>query len=316
MGFVLGAGLGKRLGTLTESIPKPLIPIFNRPLITYTFDRLRDLGIHEIIVNTHHCAEVYHQYFCPDVEGIAQYKAGRITFRHEPVLLETAGGIRNSSDLLQGQSFLVYNGDILSNLPIQPAIDRHFREGNLATLILRSQGDPLRVQLNEETGLISDIGGRIGGYTDRPYLFTGIYLLSPEIHQWIPKGQPLSMTPLLVERIRQGDRIAGVVIDEGDWWDIGTRDAYLKVHQKLFSQADDISSFPAGPTVHPSARVDSTAKLQGFYAIGAHCKVGAGSVIEDSVIWDGACIGKNVHLQRCIVRSDKTVASSAKDRDF
>ncbi|MDI6722623.1 MAG: sugar phosphate nucleotidyltransferase, partial [Candidatus Aenigmarchaeota archaeon] len=92
--FILGAGLGTRLRPLTESTPKPLLEIGHRPIISFAMAHLRSVGIKRFIVNTHHCAEKYKEAF-PD----SSWHGIPITFRHEPVLLDTAGGIKNIEDL-------------------------------------------------------------------------------------------------------------------------------------------------------------------------------------------------------------------------
>src|SRR4030095_1583561 len=92
--FILGAGLGTRLRPLTNRCPKPLIPVANKPLITWAFDHLLDGGIERFVVNTPHCAERYEAAF-PD----QAYQNVPILFRHEPEILETAGGIKNVEDL-------------------------------------------------------------------------------------------------------------------------------------------------------------------------------------------------------------------------
>ena len=113
--FILGAGLGTRLRPLTERCPKPLLEIGGRPVITYAMDHLLSVGVERFIVNTHHCPEVYLQKF-PDM----QWRGVPIVFRHEPVLLDTAGGLKNIEDLLgEDQTILCYNGDIIADFPLQ-----------------------------------------------------------------------------------------------------------------------------------------------------------------------------------------------------
>ncbi len=145
--FVLGAGLGTRLRPLTDQLPKPLIPVLHRPLITYAFDHLLGAGVKEFIVNTHHLPEKYAETF-PD----GRYRNAPITFRHEPILLETAGGIANIADLVEDGPFLVYNGDILTTLPLEPLLEEHARGENLVTLVLRSTGPALHIAWDDEIG--------------------------------------------------------------------------------------------------------------------------------------------------------------------
>src|SRR5215210_4926458 len=111
--FVLGAGMGSRLLSLTARKPKPLIPVAGKALITFAFDHLLENGVEKLVVNTHHCHEAYkHAFPEPFYRGVPLH------FAHEPDLLETAGGIKNAEALLGPESFVVYNGDILTDLPI------------------------------------------------------------------------------------------------------------------------------------------------------------------------------------------------------
>ena len=137
--FILGAGLGTRLRPLTEHCPKPLLPVGGRPLITYAMDHCRSIGVERFIVNTHHCAEAYDKAF----PG-GNWRGMPILFRHEPVLLDTAGGLKNIEDLLEeDETILVYNGDILTDLPLERLLAAHAAGGREVTLALRSDG-PLR----------------------------------------------------------------------------------------------------------------------------------------------------------------------------
>ena len=161
--FVLGAGLGTRLQPLTEWLPKPMIPVYHRPLITYAFDHvIKEAGVSGLVVNTHHCAESY-----ADTFPSGHYDGVPLSFRHEPILLETAGGIANVADLLGEDRFLVYNGDILSDIALEPMIECHERDGNEVTLLVRSEGPGLHIGLQEGSGAVQDIRGRVGGVGDR-----------------------------------------------------------------------------------------------------------------------------------------------------
>src|SRR4051812_40672328 len=133
--FVLGAGLGTRLRPLTDDLPKPLVPIFQKPLITFAFDHLTALGVQKLIVNTHHLPERFAEAFPNN-----GYREIPITFVHEPVRLETGGGIKNIESLLGREPFITYSGDVLTDTNLQPLIDEHFRRGNDVTLGLRHTG--------------------------------------------------------------------------------------------------------------------------------------------------------------------------------
>ena len=180
--FVLGAGLGTRLRPLTLRRPKPLIPVVNRPLISYAFDHLRGVGIDRLIVNTHWQAERYAEFF-PD----GNYGGAELHFRLEsPEVLETAGGIWNVRDLLRDEPFIVYNGDIFTDLPLAPALAAHRASGHEVTMVLRSKDGPLQVACDITSGRVTDISGRVDPAAGPRFLFTGIYIVSPEFLRRIP----------------------------------------------------------------------------------------------------------------------------------
>ncbi|MCB1210453.1 MAG: NTP transferase domain-containing protein [Verrucomicrobiales bacterium] len=313
--FVLGAGLGERLRPLTAQLPKPMIPVFHRPLITYAFDHLMAAGVREFVVNTHHLPAAYGAAF-PD----SIYHGAPLHFRHEaPVRLETAGGIANIRDLTGSDPFFVYNGDILTDLPLQKLIDEHEERGNIVTLALRSAGPALHIGLDQATGKITDIRNRLGTGNEGTHLFTGIYIVSPEFHDWLTPGKVESVIPIFLSMIEKGERIGGIVLDEGQWWDLGNRTTYLAAHRMLKTQSD---TFPAYATnvppaaVHPDARIAPDATLQGVNVIGPGAEIGVGAVLEDCIIWPQAHVAPGAQLRRCIVRSGICAEGSAVDADL
>lgn len=302
--FVLGAGIGERLRPLTEQLPKPLVPVFHRPLITYAFDHLIAAGVSRLVVNTHHIPEAYAKAF-PD----QSYHGVPVQFRNEsPVRLETAGGIANVRDLLGNEPFLVYNGDILTDLPLEPLIRTHRERGNLVTLALRSHGPSLHIAFDHESGRITDIRNKLGTGDEGKYLFTGIYACDPALHDWITPGKVESVIPIFLNMIREGAKIGGVVIDEGSWWDLGSRTAYLSAHSALNGMY--------GPAIDPAAHIEDGAVLRGINVVGAGTVIESGAQLEDSIVWPGGRVVRGAHLKRCIVRSGITAAGIVEDADF
>jgi len=295
--FVLGAGLGTRLKPLTDQLPKPLIPVFHRPLITYAFDHLKGAGVEEFVVNTHHLAEAYGHAF-----QHAHYEGSKVTFRHEPVLLETAGGIANVADLLSEDSFLVYNGDILSNLPLSPLIDAHKENGNMVTLLLRSTGPAQHIAFDADTGLVTDILNRLGTGDAGTHQFTGIYAVNPAFLRELTPGKKESVIPIWLRLISEGARIGAVVVDDGYWWDLGDRASYIEAHKALLELGTAVAA------ISPEAIVDPTAKLAGLNVISKEAVVGAGAELTDCVLWPQARVAAGAKLQGCIVRSGMTAS--------
>ncbi|HEY3900721.1 MAG TPA: sugar phosphate nucleotidyltransferase [Chthoniobacter sp.] len=303
--FVLGAGLGTRLKSLTAHRPKPLIPVANRPLITYTFDHLLGAGVGRLIVNTHWRSEAYARLFPEPV-----YRGVPIRFREEqPEVLETAGGIWNVRDLLGPETFFVYNGDILSDLPLESAVQTHREMGNEVTMVLRSSGGPLQVAFDEKSGRVTDIGDCVDAAAGPRFLFSGIYLVNGEFVARIPAATKISVVPIFCDMIRSGARLGGVVIDEGCWWDLGNRENYLDVHKSLATPQ-------SAPWIHPTAQIAPSAIVCGATAIGAGARIGAEARVSDSLIWDGAEIASFTVLDRCIVTDGQRVEGSHSHADI
>jgi mannose-1-phosphate guanylyltransferase len=315
--FVLGAGLGERLRPLTDQLPKPLIPVFQKPLITYAFDHLLAAGVREFVVNTHHIPEAYARAF-PD----QTYRGVPIRFRNEaPVRLETAGGIANVRDLIGDEPFIVYNGDILTDLPLAPLIQEHRTRGNMVTLALRSSGPAQHIALDRRTGLITDIRGKLGTGNEGEFLFTGIYVVEPEFFEWLTPGKVESVIPIFLAMIQKGARLGGVVLDGGHWWDLGSRSSYLDAHHALNQLNSHFPNYAAldarkRAAIDPAAKISNEAKLSGVNIIGAQSVIGSGAELNDCIVWPGAHVSTGARLSRCIVRSGIEVTGSHTERDF
>ena len=301
--FVLGAGLGTRLKSLTSRRPKPLIPVANRPLITYAFDHLLGAGVQRLVVNTHWRADAYARAF-PEPE----YRGASLAFREEtPEVLETAGGIWNVRDLLGDSTFVVYNGDILSDLPLAPAMRAHLEHGHEVTMILRSSGGPLQVACDAASGRVTDIGGRVDASAGPRFLFSGIYIVSPQFIARIPAATKISVVPIFCDMIREGAKLGGIVIDDGHWWDLGSREHYLDVHRDLNK---------GQPWVDPTAQIDHTAQLLGATAVGPNAKIGPGAILTDTLVWDEGEVAANASLTRCIITTGARAKGQHTEADF
>jgi len=230
--FILGAGLGLRLRPLTEDTPKPLLKVGGRPIITYAMDHLIAAGIERFIVNTHHRPGAYQTAF-PDW----RYRGRPIFFRHEPVLLDTAGGLKNIEDLIeQDEAIIVYNGDIISSLKLDMLLEAREKLGGEACLALRSFGHLLNVELGA-SGAVCDMRDMLGRRGARRCQFTGIYTVENRFLRHLVRDRVESVVPAFVRLLEKEPRgVTGTILDEGCWCDIGSLEEYEKM--RTFSKAE------------------------------------------------------------------------------
>ncbi len=282
--FVLGAGLGTRLRPLTDDLPKPLIPIFQKPLITFALDHLLESGVERFIINTHRLPESFEHVFPEN-----SYAGHSVTLVNEPVLLDTGGGIKNVQSLLGTKPFIVYSGDILTDVDLEPLIEVHFRAQNDVTLGLR-RNTGLGAGVAARNGRIVAISN--GSNPTDNFDYANISVWNPEIFRRIPSGQ--------------NGRIGGVVLEDGKWFNIGSRTEYLEVHRAISKESwkpHYVKTPGWSEPIAASAYVDPSAQVRGCSVVGADCRVGKAAILEDTILWPGAQIASRSKLRGCIVRS-------------
>jgi len=302
--FVLAAGLGTRLRPLTATLPKPLMPIFHKPLISFALDSLIAAGVGTIALNTHHLPESFRQVFGSD----PHYREKGLRIFHEPLLLDTGGGMRNARSAFGESSFFLYNGDILADLPLAELLAAHRASGALATLLLRDGGGVANVRFDEATGRVLDLRGSLGVQDGESMVYSGIAVFEPGIFDWIPNEGPYSIIDALLEAMRAGEQVGGLPCRSQEWplWiDIGTPAAYFEAH-RLLSLPGDRPSYMIDEhwplAIHPEAVIHSSSRLEGIVVAGPGVTVGEDAILRDSILWPGTTIGRAAQLEECIVR--------------
>lgn len=309
--FVLCAGWGERLQPLTDQIPKPLVPICGVPLCEFALARLAAAGVERIVINTHRWPGAFVRLF-PEYPEPSRYAGVPVFFRHEEKLLETAGGLKNVADLLLPGPVIVHNGDILAELDVEALVRAHAAGGAACTLALRSSGGPLQVGFDASSGRVTDIRGELGSDAPR-FLYTGVCVVEPELLGRIPCAQAVSFVSVWLEILRAGEKLAGVVLDNGVWRDIGTLGEYMRVHADLAAGTVKITppaTAPRGWPVWkmPGVRVSADARLAGWNWLGPDCEVKAGAAVSDSILWAGALVESGAVVTKSVVREGRVAA--------
>lgn len=220
---IMAGGFGKRLMPLTRQVPKPMLPVGDKPLLERTIDRLRSAGVRNVHLTTHYLPENIREHF-----GSGEKFGVRIDYAQEDDPLGTAGGLR----LLPRPDtpFVVINGDILTGVSFDEMLQFHKRHGALLTVGVR------KYEVNVPFGVVECDDVVITGLKEKPslgfFINAGIYLLEPAAYDLIPEGQFFNMTDLIDKALREGGKVVSFPIIEY-WLDIGRHEDYQKAQEDV-----------------------------------------------------------------------------------
>jgi mannose-1-phosphate guanylyltransferase/phosphomannomutase len=294
----MAGGEGSRLRPLTSNVPKPMLPVANRPLMEHIIELLNEHGISDIVATVQFLSSVIRNYF-----GDGSDLGVSLSYATEELPLGTAGSVLGAQDLLSG-TFIVVSGDALTDLDVGEVVRFHRSKGAAATLVLKRMSDPL------EFGIVmTDEEGRIERFLEKPTwgqvfsdtINTGIYVLEPEVLDLIPPDQPYDFSselfPMMLDK---GLPMFGFVTD-AYWTDVGNIDSYLQAQQDALSGRVRVRlpGFELRPTVWvgEDVEIDPTAVLEGPLLIGDNTHIGPGARIGPSaVIGANAIVGDDAVL--------------------
>lgn len=297
----MAGGEGSRLRPLTSNTPKPMLPVANRPMMERVVTLCRRHGCTDVVATVAYLADVIRNYFDDGAEfGIS------MRYAVEDVPLGTAGSVGNARSHLD-DTFLVISGDALTDIDLGAVIEAHRNSGSMATIALYRAENPLEFGI-----VITREDGTIDRFLEKPTwgqvfsdtVNTGIYVLEPEIFDFIPPEGASDFShdvfPALLEK---GVPIQGFVAD-GYWEDVGNLEAFAKAHRDVLDGRVevDIAGFEIAPRVWigPDCEIDPDAVIDGPALVGAHCNIAAGVHLRDHTV-----LGDNV-----VVRADATIARS------
>ena len=312
--LVLAGGEGTRLRPLTTTVPKPVLPLVNRPFISYMIDWLAGHGFDEIVLSCGFLAD--------GVRTVVGDGDGRIRIRYvtEPEPLGTAGGVKFAEDILE-ERFAVLNGDVLTDMDLSRLWDDHARRGARATLALIEVDDPSAYGL-----VLTDAEGRVTDFLEKPdepvpghaaLINAGAYVLEREILEPVPAGRSVSFErevfPSLV-----GDGLYACPL-RSYWLDIGTPERYLQATRDILEGTIETTIrtrlAEEGP-IGKGARVDAAAELHSPVLVGAGSEIAAGAVVgPDAVLGDGCKIGDGAHVEGAVLHDGARVEAGAVVKD-
>jgi NDP-sugar pyrophosphorylase family protein len=290
--MILAAGYGARLWPLTADRTKPALPVLGKPLVGYVAEYLARYGIEEAIVNLHHRPESVRSAL-----GDGSQFGVRLKYVHEPVILGTSGALDNARQSLEGDTFIVVNGKLITDLDLSAALETHRQKKALATLVLRPNPKHERFSMvATRDGQVTAFAGMPGpllpdSKSDPPLMFTGIHILESRIFDYIPRGVfSDTVVEVYPQAMARGERIVAHIA-EGMWYELSTLKRYLDISLALLAEhARDVHT-------------------------GRNPAIAEGSEVHESVLWDNVIVERGAVVRRAILGDGVRVLAGERFED-
>jgi mannose-1-phosphate guanylyltransferase len=324
--LILAGGFATRLRPLSCSRPKTLFPIVNKPLLEWIFEKLSNDGCEEAVLGVNALTQFYIRQQHPRRHGL------KVRFSIDPprMPLGTGGPVKKAEKLLgHDEPFIVLNGDIFADLSYRELFDAHMKTGAYATIALCRVEDPSRYGVAEMAG-----DNRIGRFIEKPprdkapsnLINAGVYVLSPEIFDYIPSGRHVSMEREVFPRLVEEGKLYGHFIN-GLWIDIGKPEEYLQTNKMILDavaqtlkrktargfELKNPVAFDSGVSIGEKSVVGPYAILGKNVTVGKnvqisnsvvfpHVRIGDFASVNGALIGEGAHVGSHVTLSKgCII---------------
>ncbi|NUN68276.1 MAG: NTP transferase domain-containing protein [Bacteroidetes bacterium] len=326
---IMSGGFGTRLRPLTCNIPKPMVPMMNKPMMQHIVDLLKRHGITDIVSTLFYQPDIITGYF-----GDGQKFGIRMQYRKAEADYGTAGSVRNAADFLD-ERFIIISGDVLTDFDLTKAIQFHEEKKAKATLVLTRATNPLAFGV-----VITDSGGKITRFLEKPSwgevfsdtINTGIYIIEPEVLKLIPYQKEFDFSKNLFPAMLEQDMGLYGYIAEGYWRDVGNLNEYQEAHLDALDDGVKLQhegTVVGSAYVGPNSVIDTAPEnIQGTVLVGRNCRIGRnvriiksvigndcviedGAVIRNSVIWSDTKIGKGAELTSCVVAKWCTIGDHA-----
>ena len=303
--MVMAAGMGSRLEPITLKLPKPLIPVMNRPLMDIILSQLHNIGVNEVISNTYYLAN----------QIIDRYKSNKLGIKFnyikETELSGTAGGVKKCQFFFdEGEDFIVISGDVLTTADIKEGIEIHKKSGAIATIGVKQVPHEL---VSHFGVVVTDEKGYITEFQEKPPLEeaksnlinTGIYIFNYKIFDYIPENTFYNKKKNVFPKLLTEGQINTFKIAEY-WNDIGTIGQYKQSIQDVFNGLCKIEHTPIietnlGSYISETSRIPSTVRFMGNNVIGSNVKLGEYIMLDNCVVMDGAEVKTGSELSNCVI---------------
>ncbi len=326
---IMAGGFGTRLRPLTLGLPKPMVPMANRPMMEHIVKLLGKHGFDHILSLLYFQPEAITGYFGDGTDfGV------KMEYLRAEDDYGTAGSVRNAGDFIGDERIIIISGDVLTDFDLSAVMRFHEERDSVATMVLTHMENPLQYGV-----VITDDNGRITRFLEKPTwgevfsdkVNTGIYVLEPEVVNMIPYRKFYDFSKDLYPRLLKDDAPMYGYTADGYWRDVGNIHEYMQAHRDLLAgnveielsknelqhqgatlwigknqDVDDRAKFEGVVILGDDVSIESNATLSNC-TIGDNTRIGSDAVVKDSVVWDGVDVGPGTRLTDAMVLSNATI---------
>ncbi|HKW44999.1 MAG TPA: NDP-sugar synthase [Candidatus Eremiobacteraceae bacterium] len=311
--MILAGGLSTRLQPLTNDLPKPLVPVLDRPVVGHVIDYLHGFGVDDLVVNVHYHADAVERFI-----GDGSDFGVRMTYLREETLLGSAGAVKQVEERFQS-TFVVIGCDDVTDVDLTATLGFHRARRAEATIVLHEAEDVTQygVVITDSEGRILDFQEKPARGTERGKLAnTGIYIFEPSVLSRIPAGTFYDFGKQVFPGMLASEARFFGVRQNAYWCDIGTPSEYRRAHFDALGGRVKLtpgsgSIVRDGVLFGRGASVDDSARIEGPACIGASSVVEVGAVIESSILWRGVRVGSGARVSNAVFADDVVIEAGS-----
>lgn len=329
--MIMAAGVGSRLEPLTKKVPKPMIPVANKPIMELILKHLQSFGINDVVANTHFLADAIHKAFGKDNHLGVNFK-----YVYEKELSGTAGGVKKCEWFFDhGEDFVVVSADALTDFNLTSIVESHKKSGAIVTMGLK--------EINKEEVVhfgvvVTDKDSKVIEFQEKPsveqaksnLVNTGIYIFKTDIFKYIPANTFYDFAKNVFPLLLENNKAINTHVIKEYWTDIGTLKQYKSSCFDILDKIIEIeppydgkgwcdSSSNINCSYEDSCNlvagkgtfIDKNVKLSGNVIIGDNCIIKEGARIKDSIIWDNVILDFNSTVENSIVSNNVLIGKNS-----
>ena len=315
--MVMAAGVGSRLDPLTQKIPKPLVPVLNKPVMDILLQKLKDYGVEKVIANTHYLAEQIQNRYSKNSPVDIHFD-----YIHEETLSGTAGGVKKCEFFFDDvEDFIVVSADGLHDADLDKIVKSHKESGCIATMAISAVD---HAEVCHFGVVVPTKEHYVSEFQEKPsieeaksnYINTGIYVFNKRIFDFIPKGEKYDFAKNVFPRLLEAGEKINTYRIYSYWSDIGTIEQYIQSNidalskKVLIKDPNIIRKYNSVYVIGENTKLPEDTSLLNNVVIGKNCTIGKNVKMENVILWDNVTVADNVTLKNVVCANNTTIKSS------